>query len=353
MNINDQMLNAVEGVATKMESMKTEQAILADRLLQIEQRGGMMHHEGNTGTGTTAGDLFIKQFEASKDLFGKTGSLRLEIKAATDLIGTSSGRTIISAGVGAPNGKFIGLQNALPTRPTAGTTVAEYSRFTGTQGLAAQQTTEGSAKAAVRPDHTLIQQSALQVAGYAKLSRQALNDSSELKSAIDLTLARSVSGSLNDVLTNGGTNFTGGFLALATASTSLVYTRLADAVSEAVADMQTAGFNPNCVAMSPGTWVLLMTAQDTMGGYLSGNYMAPLPTELRGLRVELSPGITAGSALVMDTTHSELLIVNDFSVEVGYVNDDMIKNQVTILGEARVIPVFRTAGSAKLVTPKP
>lgn len=349
--MNDLLMKSLDGIEAKLNSTKIEQAILADRMLQLEQRPSTKGFDGYSGT-TTPGDLFIKQFEASKDLFGKTGSLRLEIKAAGDMIGTSSGRTIVSAGVGAPGGKFIGIQNALPTRPTAGVTVAEYSRYTGLQGAAAQQAAEGDAKAAVRPDHTLIQQSALTVAGYAKMSRQALNDSAELKAAIDLTLARSVAGSLNNVLTNGGTGFASGFMGLATASTSLVYPRLADAISEAVGDMQLIGYNPDVVVMSPGTWTKLLTAQDTYGAYLSGNYLAPMPTELRGLRVELSAGITAGSALVMDSTHSELLIVDDFQVEIGYVNDDFTKNMVTILGEARVIPVYRSAVSAKLVTPK-
>lgn len=350
----ESIFKALDSVEAKFNSYQVEQRVLADRLLQIEQRGGMMNSEGISSKSATTGDLFIKQFNENRELFEKTRSVRLEIKAAGDMIGTSSGRTITSAGVGSQgSGKFIGIQNVLPTRPTAGVTVAEYSRYTGLQGAAAQQAAEGDAKAAVRPDHTLIQQSALTVAGYAKMSRQALSDSAELKAAIDLTLARSVAGSLNDVLSNGGTGFALGFVGLATATTSINYTRLADAVSETVSVMQVTGFNPDCVVMSPATWVDLLVAQDTMGGYLSDSYLSPLPSELRGLRVELSTGVAAGKALVMDSSHSELLVVDNFQVEIGYVNDDFTKNMVTILGEARVIPVFRSAGSAWLVTPKP
>ena len=73
---------------------------------------------------------------------------------------------------------------------------------------------------------------------------------------------------------------------------------------------------------------------------------------MRGLRVVLSPSVAAGKALLIDSAHSELLTVEGFSVEVAYVDDDFTKNLVTIIGEVRVIPVFRTVGSARLITPK-
>lgn len=73
---------------------------------------------------------------------------------------------------------------------------------------------------------------------------------------------------------------------------------------------------------------------------------------LRGLRVVLSPSIDPGKAMVLDSSHSELLIVSNFTVELGYTNDDFVKNLAVLLGEMRVLPVFRTAGSARLITPK-
>jgi len=73
---------------------------------------------------------------------------------------------------------------------------------------------------------------------------------------------------------------------------------------------------------------------------------------MRGLRVVLSPSVDAGKALLMDSSHSELLVVDDFSIEVAYAGDDFTSNLATVLGECRVIPVYRTTGSARLITPK-
>lgn len=302
----------------------------------------------------TLGDRFLAEFEKHRSVFDQTRTLRLEIKnAATDPITTSSGRTIISDGVGAPSGGVLGLQNALPQRLSGGVTAVEYSRYTATQGAAAQQATEGSAKAAVRPDHTLVVQTGLTIAGYAKMSKQALNDSAELKRAVDVTLARSVGTALDVALVNGATGFTGGYEGLATAYTSLVYTGMADAVSEGVATMQIAGFNPNVVALNPADWLAAVVAKGTANDhYLSGDYLGPLPMEMRGLRVVLSPSVDAGKALLMDSAHSELLVVDGFTVEVAYDGSDFTNNLVTVLGEVRVIPTFRTVGSARLITPK-
>lgn len=73
---------------------------------------------------------------------------------------------------------------------------------------------------------------------------------------------------------------------------------------------------------------------------------------MRGLKVVLSPTVATGKALVLDSAHAELLVVDGFTVEVGYVGDDFTNNVCTILGEMRAIPVFRTVGALRLVTPK-
>jgi len=344
-NLETQITAALDGISARQRE-------ISDRLLQVEQRGTAQHGETTTKA-DSLGAQFVKSFEQNKDLFEKTRSVRLEVKAAGDAITTSSGRTIISGGVGAPGGTLLGLQNALITRPAPGTSAVEYSRYTGIQGAAAVQSAEGAAKAAVRPDHTLITQTAMTIAGYAKMSRQALSDSSELKRAVDITLSRSVANALDVALTTGGTGFAGGYAGLATAYTSLVYTPLVDAISESVAIMQTAGFSPDVVAVSPADWLAVVVAKGTANDhYLSGNYLGALPAEMRGLRVVLSPTVATGKALLIDSAHADLLVIDGFTVEVAYSGDDFTNNLVTVLGETRVIPTFRTTGAMRLITPK-
>jgi HK97 family phage major capsid protein len=349
--MHDAINRALDKIESNLINSQQHQRELADRVMSLEQRGSIRAEP--TGKSAGLGDLVVKAFDANKDLFTKTRSVRLELKAAGDPITTTNGRKILGVGVGAPGGGVLGLQNAIPTRPTGGTTAAEYSRYTGQQGAAGVQAAEGDAKAAVRPDHSLITQVAITIAGYTKMSRQALTDSEELRRAVDSTLNRSVATALDVALVDGVVTpaFTG-FEALATASTSLVYDTLPDAVSEGVAAMQVAGFSPDSVALNPTDWLAITVAKGVANDhYLSGSYLGVLPLTMRGLRVVLSPSVDAGKALLMDTSHSELLIVDDFSVEIGYVDQDFTKNLVTLLGEIRVIPVFRTVGSARLITP--
>jgi hypothetical protein len=304
--------------------------------------------------GNTAGDEVVKQFQEHGAQFGRNKSLRLEcLKAATDAITTGGARNLVSGGAGMPGAGVLGIQNAFPQRNATGTSAVEYSRFTGVQGTATVQAGEGAPKSAVKIDHALIQQSSITVAGFSKMSRQGLNDASELKKSVDVTLARACAKAL-DIMLNAGnvTPAFEGLLALATPVTSLIYTPLVDAVSEGAATMQLAGFVPDVVAFGPADWLAIVTAKSTTGEYLSGSYLGALPESLRGLRPVLSPSLTAGKAMLLDSGQLELLIVDGFAVELGYTGDDFTNNLVTLLGELRVIPIVRAADAVLLVTAK-
>lgn len=343
-------------VDERLESITVMQRELADRLLQIEQKGSSWNDGGHndfavTG-GATLGNKVWKELRNNSDLLAKTDKLRLDIKAAGDVTGTSSARTIVSGGVGTPAGMALGVHNAFTVRNIGATSAVEYSRYTGLEGAAAVQAAEGDAKAAVRPTFSLVSQAALTIAGYSKISKQALNDQSELSRAIDVTLRRSIAKALDTLLNSGSWGGAAGMLAHATAYTSLVYTGLADAASEGVATMQEAGYVPDTVVLKPADWLAITTATATGGEYLSGAYLSPLPELLRGLKVVLSPTVTAGKVMVLDSSQFELLVVEDLAVEIGTDADDFTRNVRTILGEMRVIPTFRAVGAARLITPK-
>ena len=301
----------------------------------------------------TLGDAVWRNIEENRDLLGMAKSLRFEIKAAADPITTASAANIVSGGVGSPTSTALGVQNALRITPASGISSLQYSRFLALEGAATVQAGEGAAKAAVRPTFSLITQPALTVAGYTKLAKQALSDSNELRSAVDVTLVRSVAKALDAALMTGNVSPAfAGLLTLATAYTSLVYTAIPDAASEAVATMQEAGFEPDTIVLKPSDWLAVQTLKNAGGDYLAGPFLSPLSENMRGLRVVLSPSMTAGKVMVLDSAHIELLTVDNFTVQAGFENDDFTKNISTLLGEKRVIPTFRATGAARLITPK-
>ena len=352
------IIKTLENIERLTEKVDVEQRCLADRVLYIEQKSSELRNCGaGTGAGNSLGDLFLKQFQANdnRNLFEKTQSLRLKIetKAAGDAITTTSGRRIESGGVGVVGPMPYGMQHAIPNRSASGISALEYSRYTGKQGAAAVQAGEGAAKPAIRPDHSLIVQNAITIAGFANLSRQALNDSDELKRAIDTTISDSVSRALNEMLLNGSvTPAFGGFNTLGTSFTSLTYTLRADAIAEGISDMQGVGFVPDTLVMSPEGWLAITTQKGSDGHYMTGNYLGETSYIFQGLRVVLAPGIPAGKSMIVDSRHSDLLVVDGFSIELGYTGSQFTENMITILGECRVIPVFRSDGSIRLITPK-
>ena len=277
------------------------------------------HHRGKSGQ--SLGDQFVSAFEAERSLFAKTGKISLELKASTDPITTANARNLASGGVGVMGLGVLGIQNAFVPRPSQGVSAVEYSRLTSVTGAAGVQAGDGAAKPSVRPDFTLINQSALTIAGWSTLSKQALGDSAELKYAVEVTLARSIAAAMDDALIKGTTTPAwAGLKPLAIARPpSLIYGCMVDAISEGVSSMQIAGFNPDVVS---------------------------------GLRVILSASLAVGEALVLDSAHTEIQLVDGLKIEVGTQNDQFVKNLVTVLGEMRIIPVFRTVGSAVIVNPK-
>jgi hypothetical protein len=349
-------------IITELKStMETDAKHISDRLKWVEgsivelaqkgeNHGGMMMPRATK----SLGDQAVDAFSEFGDTFHKSGRLRLELKAAGDTVTTASGRTVMSVGAGAPSVTTLGLQNAFTGRSLTGVTAVEYSRYTGLEGAAGVQAVEGDLKAKVRPSHTIINQTALTIAATTVMSRQAMSDSVELKRAVETTLARSCAATLDAALYAGtATPLWAGFDDLATTLDS-DFSNLADAVSDAQGVMQLGGFMPDVVAISPATWVQIMTlrADSGTGVYLSGNYLGTTEPVLRGLRVVLSNSVPLGSALVIDSTHIELISVQNPIIEVGTIDDQFSRNLATVLLEFRVAPIFRTVGCAVLATPQ-
>lgn len=296
--------------------------------------------------------------EASKSVgdnleqLDKHGSLRLEVKAATDIITTAQVGNTQNVGLTGPTPMPMGIQMAIPARIAIGASSIEYSRYQGHEGDAAVQAAEGDAKAAVRGDWLLVNQPSITIAGHSLVSRQSIHDSVQLQGAINAVMQRSVSNAVDSMLWNGSGALFDGLETLADLHHSTVFDALPDAISEGIAAVQANGFNPTAVVVNPTTWVDVVTAKaDGSGEYLSGNYLGATEQSLRGLPVVLSLSVPAGRAVLIDANAVELVITQNPILEVGYVNDGFIRNQATLLLETRVAPVLKANAAVTYVVP--
>jgi HK97 family phage major capsid protein len=332
---------------------KVEQDANAALKRVMRPGGGAPSGEATKGFADRVADALT----AEKGALLKHGrvSFDIEWKAATDPVTTAEVGTYSSIPGSVPT-FTIGVQQAMARRSIDSATNIVYPRLSGVEGSAALQA-EGSGKAQVHPNFDPITQGALTIAAWAKVTRQAMDDYDELRAQIGAALTEAVQRAIDAMLVNGGTGFTGGLNALATDHTSLVYERLADAVSEAQATMLEEGFMPRTVAMRPSSWLGVQLATGGADGlYLAGGYgtgyLDPMPSGLRGLRVALSPAATAGKALLIDPAHVELLDFGSINVIAAMAGNDLTENKVTVLAETRVVPVVRSVKALRLVTPK-
>lgn len=343
-----EIVSAIAEVKTQFANrLQAAEAAIND----LSQKSDRMHIKVGK---TSLGDLAVKEFNANKDIFEKSKNVRLELKAATDPVTTGDARIVQTGEMGmAGSAAPLGLQNALVSRQAIGVSALEYSRYKGIEGAAGVQAAEGDAKSPVRPDWELVSETAKTIAGYTVLSRQAVADQIMLRNAVNVSLARSIADKLDYVLWNGVAGGFAGYKTLATTHQSATFTILPDAISESVALMQVAGYAPDCVALHPTTWTDILTARGTSNDqYFSGNYLGVQEMSLRGLRVVISASVPVGEALLLDSTQSELLIVQYPSLELGYSGDQFTRNLITALLETRVIPVFKASGSAIIVKTK-
>lgn len=89
-------------------------------------------------------------------------------------------------------------------------------------------------------------------------------------------------------------------------------------------------FTPNTVAINWLTNVLLKTEKDADGRYL----LPPFVQDINDL-INYANKVAVGYGLVGDLQQYNVDIYKDFVLKVGWINDDLIRNEFVILGEIR------------------
>ncbi len=358
MNTVDTIKSALNDIDSKvvasLENMSAKQRELADRLLQIEQKGGSWNDQ-QPASRKSAGESVAAAFEANADIFAKTRNITLSVETKAITSGLVA-PTVANGGVNIqPSEAANALISALPSRPLQGAATMHYARMTDQGVSPAVQNGEGSQKTDITPVFETIQQNAITIAGWCTLSEQALKTQGELGRAIDVHMRNQLVMAMDKTVISGTAVTAWPFAGLKTLAfdyTSATYTLLHDAIVEATAHQRWGGYQPDVVCMNPMSYLDIALKKDTAGQYLTGAYMGEFPAMLHGMRVTFSSEITVGKALVVDSRYVELLIADQMNVQLAYTNDNFVKNLITARAEVAVIPVVRDLGALNLVTPK-
>ena len=216
--------------------------------------------------------------------------------------------------------------------------------FTNNAGMVA----EGGSKPESDMKLDLVTTSAKVIAHWMKASKQVLSDVSQLRSMIDERLIYGLAYKEEGQLLNGdgtGQNLLG-IIPQATAysaPTSMADVNIIDVMRLAMLQAALAEYPATGHVLHPTDWAVIETLKDSTGRYIIGNPQGNASPTLWGLPVVATQAITVRKFLTgAFKLGAQLFDRWDGRVETGFVNDDFIKNLVTILGEERLaLAVYR------------
>jgi hypothetical protein len=350
--MSEQILKALDKFGDNFENLKTEQRVLADRLLRLEQSEGAMGDVPTT-KGRSLGALVSEQFSKNEESFKRHKTLSLEI--STKSIGSSlvGARSSIGPTPGGDVQVITQLLPKLQLKPAVGMASLTYGRRSiAVTGTGAAAVGENVSRPKTEPIYVPTTQPLCTVAGYADLSETALRTTGELQSVVDLHLQADVYRAA-DVLLSGGTNFAGGMLALATADV-LPFAGTNDLLEESIAieamAMRALGYQPNIVVVNPLDWRAVYLRREVGGLYVHGSPLEQAPLIVAGCEVVFNTAITSKTALVLDSRYVDFMPSEAMRIELAYVNTQFLTGEITVRAEMQGLPVVRDLGAIKLVS---
>jgi uncharacterized linocin/CFP29 family protein len=244
----------------------------------------------------------------------------------------------------------------IPLIPTQTVTAPSIRYFpAGPITGAAAGVLEGAPKAEVQPRWAPVDAIMETIADWTAVTLQALDDLPQLRSNIDFDLRRSVEIKLDNLILNGtGTapDFKGILPTVGVQNIAFVATTsIPDMVAKGIAAIVATGNGrPTAVVLNPTDWWNTRVSKAAGSGvYYFGSPAEVGVANLFGVPVVQDPAMPVGFALVGDFTYTTLYIRQGLTFIVGLKNDDIIRNQMTIVCEMRAtLAVKRPAAFAKV-----
>jgi len=306
--------------------------------------------------GESIANTYEKNLDKIQELSSKGGVISLEVKAA----GTMTINGDYSGGVIALTELEQGVTRIVRRAPflrqivNAGVTLSKYITYieqSNPEG-GAEMTAEGALKS--QADFDLVERQAVtqKITAFIKVSKEMISDLPFMQREINTELMELVALKLDaQILSGDGTgNNLVGILenaipwAVGSFAGQVAVPNQLDVLRVAIAQIETALFQPNYIVMHPTDVAKFDVTKTTYGEYTQPMIYTDLNGVKRynGIEIIVNTGIDVDTFLVGDFTKSNLRVREEMNIQVGFVNDDFTKNLFTVLCEARATHYVKT-----------
>lgn len=297
----------------------------------------------------------LKALANSSQRFGSIdlGEVASREVMKADLVGTTNARRAAYGGAIPPMRRQLSVLNIIPSG-TMDNNAFPYTQEGGT--YAAAETAEGTAKPEAGITLTDATATAVTVAHWKKVNKQALEDQAALQSIVDSHLRYGVLRRLEGQVVAGdgtGSNMTG------ILNTSGIQTQtftaganLSDQILAGITKTLIAEGQADGIVVHPTDFQSILTAKASGSGqYLAGGPFATVTTSLWGIPLIPTPAIAVGNALVGDfAMGAQVFVRSGVNVLMSDSNEnDFLTNKVALLGEGRfALAVWRPVAFTKV-----
>lgn len=340
-------------IKSQIENQKGELQKVVDKVQELEEKGVRLRTPGGEKKGFID---FVKGNDAYKQLVERKQD-KAEIEITKGDLASMSEVKVTSAGIVAPNydpliqdkpRQELKIRDLIPTTPVTGQSYSYFVELLHTRG--AGMVAEGAAKPQSNVTFEQKTDTVKKIAVWMPVTDEALDDVPQLYSYIqellryDLKLAEE-----GQILKGSGAgNNLNGIMTQATtfdAALSKAGDTAIDTVRRAIYQVRKQSKRAaDAVVMSELDWMNIELQKDGENRYLFANLQGLVTPVLWGRPVVASDSMDEGDG---EDTGGEFLVgsfaqgarVYDrmaFTVKVGWINDDFIKNQRVVLVEERL-----------------
>jgi len=328
---------------TALDNLGTEQRVLADRIVALEQKGSAMSDQPKPDE--SWGAQLIKSAGYTSFAGGHAQKMRVEVKNTL----TGSDTNVAPARSGAiVGGAFqpLSMEAFLPSTPTSSNAI-EFTKENAFTNSAAEAA-EGAAKAESALTWTLVNMPISTVAHYIKISRQLAADAPALAAYVNTRMRYGVNRKVETQLVSGdgtapnisGIFDSGNYTAHGYANADLGSTlKKLVMIRKIMADSWAAGYPADGILLNPTDWATIeLDLLTTAAGQTLYSVSDAGQARLFGVPVIQSVGVTAdnvavgafGQAYMIHNREGVVVEMSDSD------SDNFTKNLITIRAERRL-----------------